>query len=310
MESTQEANITKVLEFLDYALTKSLDKSLIYTLGMKKLLKTHIAGSKDSELIARIFDQLLVKNLKVIASEVTQAQLDSATLFKRAIVHKNLLSVFEKFVPENQEKWAQASKTFQENIQSIIQNKAQAQDPAILTRFLINLDVFGSMVALNPKLMVEDELLDEIIKYIFTNIKVEALKENKLEPNFTLNTLFEFINLVIETKTFTPLSDNIIQIEGFFLFGLEHNHTPRNYSSTALIKINMFFRKVLVYMEIFSEGFKERAFDEILKTCHYKTNEISSQQTQSDSISEEIYLSIELNEVMLTEFAETISRYV
>jgi len=305
MESSSEENLQNVLDFLEYSLNKTLEKSLIYTLGVKKLLKIHIANSKDLVLTGRVFDSLLVKNLKIIASEVAQPELDSASLFKRAIVHKNLLSVFEKFVPENQEKWAEASRSFQENIQNIVSQGGH--DFSQLTRFLINLDVFGSLVSLNPKLMVEDELLDEIIKYTFKHVKVEDLKQGKIEPNFTLNTFFEFINLIIETKTFTPLSDNILQIESFFLFGFEYNKEPKNYSSSALVKMNMFFRKVLVYLEIFSEGFKEKAFEGILRTCKTKVNEISNQNTLKYA-NEEFYLSNEINETMLTEFAETISR--
>ena len=307
MESTEEDKQQKVLDFLNYAVGKSLEKSLVYILGIKKLLKTYIANAKDFTFVDKIFEQILVKNLQIIAVEVNQPDLTSAALFKRAIVHKNLLSVFEKFIPDNQEKWSEASKGFKENINSII--KSGKTDFVTITSFLINLDVFGSMVALSPKLMVEDESVEGIVKYIFKNIKVTDLKQEKLEPNFTLNTLFEFINLVIETKTFTPLSDNIIQIQEFFQFGLEYNKTPRNYSSSALVKINMFFRKVLVYLEIFSEGFKESAFEGLLKTCKSKAMEISN-PAPAQGVNEELHLSNEINETMVTEFAETISRYL
>lgn len=307
MENTNQENLDRVVEFFNYALTKSLEKSLIYTLGIKKLLKTYIASSKDIALIGIMFDSLLVKNLQTISAEVPKPDVNSNTLFQRAIVHKNLLPVFEKFIPDNQEKWVDVLKGFQANIEDIIKQKSK--DHSLLTSFLINLDVFGSMVALNTKFMVNDELLDEIIKYIFKYVKVDDLKQGKLDPNFTLNTLFEFINLVIETKTFTPLSDNILQIESFVLFGFDYNKVPRNYSSSALIKMNMFLRKVLGYMEIFSEGFKEKAFELLLKTCKAKTDEISSQNTTALA-NEEIYLNNELNEAMLTEFAETITRYI
>ena len=130
------------------------------------------------------------------------------------------------------------------------------------------------------------------------------IEKNVSYPNFTLNTLFEFINLVIEHKTFEPLSANIFEIEELVEFGLSFNQIPRKYSSNALIKINMFLRKVLTYMEIFSEGFKENTIRSILKVCKIKTNELVGKNTQAETDN----LNDELNDAMITEFAETISR--
>ena len=130
------------------------------------------------------------------------------------------------------------------------------------------------------------------------------IEKNVSIPNFALNTLFEFINLIIEYKTFEPLSANILNIEELVEFGLSFNKIPRKYSSNALIKINMFLRKVLLYMEIFSDGFKENTLSTILKVCKIKTDELVRKKTQAETDN----LNDELNDSMITEFAETISR--
>jgi len=66
-----------------------------------------------------------------------------------------------------------------------------------------------------------------------------------------------------------------MDIEGFLDFGFEYNREPHKFSSSAFIKINLFFRKVLTYTEIFSEGFKDRAIRGLLQICKIKCDEIS-----------------------------------
>jgi len=304
LETKEEDRNNAALEFLKYAMNKCLSKSIIYSNGVKKLLKSLFAESQDLKVVQSILEIVIIQNLKEIQKELSNENNDLNNTFKRAIVHKNIMPVFEKYIPDTQEAWTEIAKGFQNNVQDIV-NQNQSDSNSV-QKFIISLDVIGSIIAFNSKAMFEDEPLTQIIKFLFTQIKVQDLKEEKFDPNYTLNTIFEFINLVIENKTFTPLSDNIIEIENFFLFGLEYNKVPRKFSSSALIKMNMFLRKVLTYIEVFTEEFRDQVLRGILSICKIKSHEIT---TTIDLGGQDVTsINNELNDLMITEFAETIAR--
>lgn len=70
--------------------------------------------------------------------------------------------------------------------------------------------------------------------------------------------------------TIDPFSENLLLLEKLFRKTLEFNAKAREYSSEALIRILSFLRKIIGFIEGFSEDFKAFAITSVLDTALIK----------------------------------------
>mmetsp|Transcript_8101 Transcript_8101/g.7275 ORF Transcript_8101/g.7275 Transcript_8101/m.7275 type:complete len:137 (-) Transcript_8101:1626-2036(-) len=136
----------------------------MYAIGIKKLLKQFFADC-DKKQMEKILDRIILTNLKAIESELPQSLENHEQILKRAIIHKNLLGLFERIIPDTQEKWIDISKRLIENIANTIETINSSSNN--LTSFLINLDVVCTIISYHSKSMFEDKLLERIIAQLF-----------------------------------------------------------------------------------------------------------------------------------------------
>ena len=303
--------IPAVLEFLNYALEKSRENFLGYAHGIKTFLKSALSNYPDEEdLVPLLFDATISKPLNEIlemSKNLTNEGIEP--LFKRVIVFKNIIPVFSKQVSAEIIKVKPITDQTLKNIQEMlgIMDSRRDKDENVAA-VLVNLDVFCTFMVLNSKIDITDDLLDKTILFVFSKINKNTISSIVLNENFVLNTIFEFVNIIVEKRTFIPFTDHILDIQMLFEYGLESNKKMKKFASSALIKLNMFLRKVLPVLEMFAKGFKENVLNNMLELCLIKAKEVlqSQQVTLSD---EKDILSNELSDSMITEFAETIGRY-
>lgn len=126
-----------------------------------------------------------------------------------------------------------------------------------------------------------------------------------MAPNYYYATVFEWLNLAIEEKTFVIFSDFVLDIEKIFHSCLDENLVVKKFYSKALINTMNFERKILSFVEAFSPQFQNfiinKDLDYIFRILKRLFEEVH------DEKDEEIVIN-ELNDMMIVDFAETIVR--
>lgn len=132
-------------------------------------------------------------------------------------------------------------------------------------------------------------------------------QSNNISVNYQISVLFDMVNLVVERETLEPFSNHLGLIEKLFKRSFEHNAKPRKFSSQALARLLAFLRKVIGIIEAFSPDFKDFAIQTVLDTCIIKLKEFQQATVLSDPKDID-FVKDEANDLLIMEFAETISR--
>lgn len=171
--------------------------------------------------------------------------------------------------------------------------------------FLLQLDFLVTVQPFQKRdLFTSDELIEKTLKFFFSGDNISIF--NQINPdilhNFLYGVLFEFLNLIIESRTFVVLIDCIASVESSFKACIEYNRIAHKYYARSLISCNQFLRKIMGFLEAFSPEFKGFIIKELLNFLDDRLYSLESEKQ------EEIILD-ESNENMVLEFAETISRF-
>ena len=294
-------NFKKVIPIFEQLILDSEEKSLIFLNGLRILLisfKESQSSFKENELIMNVFSKYIAKSLDL--DDITLE--NTEILLRRSLISKTILLQINGSSCLTQDLIAQTLKKLNQiitnNIQLPIDNELED------LKFLIYLDFLQTIQPfINNDNFLDEGLVNDIILFIFKSFKVENLKNFKrISINFIYGTLFEYMNLVTEKKTFVVLSDNIPAIEALIRESINFNINPQKFYIKSLIFCNAFLRKILGFIEAFSNDFRMFIQKELLSFFVKKLRSLT------EGINEELMID-ESNDQMIIEFAETISRF-
>lgn len=169
----------------------------------------------------------------------------------------------------------------------VLDNKSDEQT------FMFALDLLTTLLKQQPNLLgLEDEgKLDLVVHRLFTT---------DFDFNYEAMVIFEFVNLVIERKTITHFAAHIQELSSTFKRVFQSNsQKPNRFYSFAVIAALTFLRKVISFVEAFPHDFLDFVSFALYDTCLG----FVSLCEESGSLAHD-----EQNEVMFTEFAETMLR--
>ena len=123
--------------------------------------------------------------------------------------------------------------------------------------------------------------------------------ENKKKPIrdfFILGGFLEFVNNSIEKKSFAIFSDRIKELEEIISFVLDEKSSNKKYSVKVVSKTMIFIRKILTFLEAFTNEFSSCLIDKILEIGIRKFGK------KAEKIEDENH------EKFVVEYAETLAR--
>ena len=292
-------NSQKLIPIFERLIQDSEEKSLIFLNGLGIILekfKTSHSEFKNDEKVLNVFSKYISKSLDMDGISFENAEI----FLRRSFISKTILLQINGSVcipPELVDKTLS-------NLKLIISEANLKENELEQVKFLIYLDFLQTVQPfINNESFLEENLVTEIIKFIFARFKSESLPNLKvISSNFVYGTLFEYMNLITEKKTFVAFSDNILAIEDLIRESIIFNLVPQKFYIKSLIFCNVFLRKILGFLEAFSNDFRAFIQKELMIFFGKKLRSLN------DGINEELLID-ESNDQMIIEFSETISRF-
>ena len=284
-----------IIPIVTQLIKDSEEKSLIYLNGLRYFLKSLM----KTDDILPLLSEYIIKGL-----DSDMLKLDNTkVLLRKSLISKTILIQLKGGIMFND---------IIENTMTHLKSILHSETPANLfqetdedLRFLINLDFLLTMQPYHPQiaLFLDEELIIRSLESIFKRFTQERIVIfSHISRNFIYGTLFEYYNLIIEQKTFVILSDHIPAIEALFKGCIDYNRTPQRYYTRSLISCNGFLRKILGFLEGFTPEFKAFISKDLLGFLCTRLDRLK------DELDEEVMID-ESNDLMVVEFAETISRF-
>ncbi|KAL4503256.1 hypothetical protein ABPG72_000862 [Tetrahymena utriculariae] len=293
-----EEEFGAVLQFLNYMMKLAIEKSLIYGNSLKACLKQIMADGIETHKQQQIFNDIVKVKLDQLFG------LENIDLMVReGILIKNLLPLFQEQLEKDS---GSIEDLLRKRVSEVCRINAQELTDNRKLSSLISLDIL--MASFYNDFYTTEGQQIQLTEFMLNNF--EKFDSYNNYQNYYTSVFFTFINVVLEKIGIEPFSANLIAIENHFRKAIEYNAKPRKLSSNALISLLVFLRKIVNIIEGgFSSDFKEFVIQNIMDTCLIKLTEFEQDQSQSNNIGSNLIID-ESNDIVIIEFAETISRFV
>lgn len=329
-EENEQEYISICLDILE----KSVVSEIIFLSGINKSLKGQLADEIISDDMKKQFLSLMFDKLQVIIgnneglNKVDKLIMSTRINHIEVLIIDNLHKNSFKF-DIIQTKMESLCKSINESVTVLKIDDTQINEASTQTWF----DMLFKLNCL-IQLKLNDAKKDDEEGYI-SNINIEDLVtsvfkilpkfldeeqsdqdetfDSNILKNYVLSLVFKFIDYIIESNEAEKLADSIMMIEKIFEVALKNCAENELYSTTLMIRLLGFLRKVITILEMFSEEFEKTIMNSVFKigiekvkqfdNVKYGKNVLGSNATKQDVFSDDNY------EALVVEIAETLSRF-
>lgn len=297
-----EAQNSGVLSLLRSLADHSVEESLIYSVGLRGIVKQLVLECGDNEILETIFQVCIKETISRLFTEE-----DTNKTMRISITLKNILPEFGELLSDKM-----GEDTFQQCLQTIrqvLQEKKLAEE-----LWRVRLEAAVDIVAIYWSQDINTQLVFEDKAFPLSSLIVdlmEAMTDKFININYEMQVLLNFANAVIEKKTLEPFSDQLVKLENMvmklmnFNFKTASQHTEETkFSSDSLVKLCQFLRKVLPVIEAFRTEFRPLVVQNILDLCNAKVEDykVAADDVGAGVVDENV-------DTVVLEFSELITRF-
>lgn len=284
----------------------------MYTNGLKLILKVCMNPdlSPHPKIVPQLYEQVVQSEIKSMYTADSSVN----TLIRRCIIIQRSLPLFKYQEFDNQplvellqQQVRQALK--QDEISKLSSDQRQQADnqkSLLLAKFLAAIYLLTIFQQQSPHLLSQEEQ-EPVAQFMFTNFTDYYGAYKDIPPNFVLSVLFDFINYSVEKYTIEVFAERLLVIEKVFKQSFLYNTALQPLQSNAISKQLIFLRKIIGIIEAFSEDFQQYVVTSVLNMAVVKLKEDAPLQ---EAMATQDIIKDEMNDIVVIEFAETISRFV